>query len=129
MTLSVGSRPHSAVMATPTASPRPSSQPRSSIDDHRQAKASGGRRQSELPDLSPFSTLSCQVQATNAWRRDLKSLFSRASERFADVSWAVGGGSGDETDGEGDETITAASPRPTEGIIWAHKGRWFGQVH
>lgn len=125
-----------ALSSTMTASPFTSSQqPRpppveeSSISPTAASSKQHRRYQSEVPDLSPFSTLSCQVQATNAWRRDLKSLFSRASERFADVSWAVGGGdggtseSGDETDGEADETntISTASHRPPEGIIWAHK--------
>lgn len=77
-----------------------------------------------LSDLSPFSTLACQVEATNAWRKDLKSLFTRASERFADVSWT----SGDQddvsmTDEEGRAPFmrTSASSH-RESVVWAHKG-------
>lgn len=78
-----------------------------------------------LSDLSPFSTLACQVEATNTWRKDLKSLFTRAGERFADVSWT----SGDQddvsmTDEEGRVPSMRSSPSHRESVVWAHKGEW-----
>ncbi|KDN40794.1 hypothetical protein K437DRAFT_275638 [Tilletiaria anomala UBC 951] len=39
--------------------------------------------------LTRNSLLGAQVDATNTWRRDLKTLYTRASERFADVCWAT----------------------------------------
>lgn len=95
-----------------------------------------------LENLGPYSTLSCQVQATNVWRKDLKSLFTRASERFPDVSWSTAVQSDQdeiESDIEMDQDQIAATNRagaitPTSfrsnsaaqqdkgEIIWAHKG-------
>lgn len=52
-----------------------------------QSKARTSTLSQKLPELQPNSTLACQVQATNAWRRDLRSLLNHASDRFADVCW------------------------------------------
>ncbi|UZJ52185.1 hypothetical protein CBS101457_001505 [Exobasidium rhododendri] len=75
-----------------------------------------------LADLSPFSTLACQVEATNTWRRDLKSLFGKASDRFADVCWTPTE-DGDEGMTNGDRKVSAwgKSSPVKEGVIWAHK--------
>jgi hypothetical protein len=78
-----------------------------------------------LSDLSPFSTLACQVEATNTWRKDLKSLYSRASERFADVCWSAGEDEdGGMTDEEGVAPSWKTSSANREGVVWAHKGKW-----
>ena len=77
-----------------------------------------------LSNLSPFSTLTCQVEATNAWRKDLKSLYSRASERFADVCWSTSteDENGSLTDDEGVAPSWVGSSRSRDSVIWAHKG-------
>jgi hypothetical protein len=88
-------------------------------------KKSSKTHATALSDLSPFSTLACQVEATNTWRKDLKSLFTRASERFADVCWTS-----EERDEDvsmnvedGKEASRRSSPGSRESIIWAHKGK------
>lgn len=79
-----------------------------------------------MPDLLPHSTLACQVQATNAWRRDLRALLNQASERFADVCWTFV-----RQDEDRGEVIDGDALRPSSSVgshadhadtIWAHKG-------
>jgi hypothetical protein len=61
--------------------------------------------------------LSTQIAATNAWRRDLKSLHDQASARFADVCWttdpALAGGSALVSD---DEAIDDEGDDEEEGV-------------
>lgn len=87
-------------------------------------KKSSKTQATALSDLSPFSTLACQVEATNTWRKDLKSLFSRASERFADVCWTPGERDDDVsmTDEDGQASFSSKPSGNQEGVIWAHKG-------
>jgi hypothetical protein len=53
----------------------------------------------------------------------LKSLFSRASDRFADICWTP---SEDEVESsnsdEGGTSALGNYPPYKEGVIWAHKG-------
>lgn len=82
-----------------------------------------GKEAKAICNLSPFSTLACQVEATNIWRADLNRLADNAKEMFADVSWTSG--EGEDTDllcsfgiGPLADPLSAAS----QDIIWAHKG-------
>lgn len=83
------------------------------------------------------STLACQVQATQTWRRDLRALLDHASERFADVCWTVGAGDDEnegEIDSDDDEEGQRSETRPRSlrasrgshadpsTVQWAHKG-------
>jgi hypothetical protein len=86
-------------------------------------KKSSKSHATALSDLSPFSTLACQVEATNAWRKDLKSLFARASERFADVCWTSR--ERDDVSMTEEDIVPPSKKVPfedQEGVIWAHKG-------
>ncbi|PWN49481.1 hypothetical protein IE53DRAFT_369725 [Violaceomyces palustris] len=63
----------------------------------------------QLEALSPYSTLSCQSTATKVWRADLKSLLSRAEERFADVCWTTASSDDDHPDESDIEEIANGS--------------------
>lgn len=74
----------------------------------------------QLAALSPYSYSSCQAAATDAWRADLRSLFEKSGDRFADVSWTTSARQEHGTE-EGEEGGRAPSPG-AEDTIWAHKG-------
>ncbi|KAK0527561.1 hypothetical protein OC835_004937 [Tilletia horrida] len=102
----------------------------------------------QLAALSPYSLEACLAEAQDVWRRDLRSLFDQAADRFPDVGWTVPADDGNDTDGElgvgssssaagrasgsasghrlSGSISTAASSavsfgNPKEEIIWAHK--------
>ncbi|KAE8231903.1 hypothetical protein CF326_g3079 [Tilletia indica] len=85
----------------------------------------------QLAALSPYSLEACLAEALEVWRRDLRSLFDHASDRFPDVGWTVpahdpeGASAGSSSHGLGTSFSAASSAvsfaNPKEETIWAHK--------
>ncbi|CAD6949928.1 unnamed protein product [Tilletia controversa] len=88
----------------------------------------------QLEAMSPYSLEACLAEALDVWRKDLRSLFDHATDRFPDVGWTVpaegaeGGATtlvGSSSHGIGASSSAANSAvslgNPREETIWAHK--------
>jgi len=86
----------------------------------------------QLAALSPYSLEACLAEAQDVWRRDLRSLFNQAADRFPDVGWTVPVGDASDASSSSahghrpsgslsatGSTLSIASPK--EETIWAHK--------
>ncbi|KAK0548505.1 hypothetical protein OC846_004454 [Tilletia horrida] len=87
----------------------------------------------QLAALSPYSLEACLQEAQEVWRRDLRSLFNHAADRFPDVGWTVPaegqseaghssyGGHVPFSSAHSVTSSVASLGGPHEETIWAHK--------